>query len=202
MKMTAIFRSVSAIMILVFFVFTASNGRTAESADKQKRDLLIKRLELQKKIVGTMDLYESFSKESVTFAKELKKKLGNTSYSEATELFQSGQMPSDMRPAFTIWKQILEHEKKRWWLRIWLDRREEEDLIGEFDRKIKNVDDMIRIGAVLTEDDLQEVFRLLASEINSPSVTKIPPADEIECAKKASEWLEKAMSSNKKGGTE
>ena len=204
MIMTKNIRPISAMIIFLFFVFTANDCGAVEGAAKQKRNLQIEQLGLQRKILQAIDLYEEFSKTSVERVKGLNKLLGDTSYSEAVELFQSGKTPHELIPAQSEWMKLVAHEQYRWLLRIWLDNRAKENQLVQFELKIEDIDARIKIGGVLTEQDQEEInrLRLLVTEINIPDARRVSQVEQRESANRANEWLEKAMSNINKGGTE
>ena len=184
----------SAIIVCLFFVFFINNCEATESANQLKRALQIEQLGLQRKILDVMDLYEDFSKSSVERVRKLNELLGETSYSEAVEMFRSGQTPYKLIPARTEWRSLAAHDQHRWGLRIWLDRQARDDRLGEIERKTEDIDARIRIGDVLTPQDMEEINRLLATEAEIPDVSQPTTADQVESANRSNEWLERTMS--------
>ena len=188
-------------MFLAVFVLVASHCGATESAEKQKRDLQIEQLKLQRKILETMDLYKEFSQTSVVRVKGLSKLLGNTSYSEAVELFQSGKIPNELIPAHSEWRGLVANETHRWCLRIALDNWARKNELLKLELKIEEIGARIKIGGVLTKDDLEDIERMrkMAEEAVVPPVSD---ADQLEGATKAKESIERMMSNIKKGKTE
>jgi len=190
-------------VICMLFVFSTGDCGAVESTEKQKRDLQIEQLRLQRKILKAMDLYEEFSKASVERVKGLNKLLGDTPYFEAVELFQGGRTPHELIPAHSEWMKLVAHEQYRWLLRIWLDSRAKENQLVQFELKIEDIVARIKIGGVLTEKDQEDLnrLRILVKEITIPDTSDVSLADQTESSAKANEWLGKAMSSIEKGGT-
>ena len=155
-----------------------------------------KRLEVQQTITNAMDLYLLFSKRTAEEIKSFKKQLGDSPYQEAVDQFSKGIVSNELRPAYSLWRMLSEHEMRRWWLRGWIDNCADRDELGEFDRRIRRIEDMVLIGKVLGKDDLEEIDRLLATSINLPDVRSISKAEELEYMEQANKWLEKIMTTS------
>jgi hypothetical protein len=114
-----------------------------------------------------MNLYVDFSKRVYEQKKKLKEALGSTPYEDAVKIFQNKDkgIASELRTAEKCWRLVLPDETMRFRLENWIDKQFDQNLLGEFEVKMKDVNNYRKIGTLLDEKEQKEIDTLLATPV-------------------------------------
>lgn len=196
-----------ACCVLMLFINGCETTYPEDVPDAQLwTDSLEMRLDIQRQILEAMNLYRASSVKTAEYIESLEKALGSTPRHEAMNIFREGKdVPSILRPAYSIWKELQDHEEWRWNLRNWIDDHETEDKLGELERGINRIEtnwlkqEWLRGSVVMGEED-RDVLHTLLAKLKSPSQEHTPsPITEPnpKASIQAHEWLEKKMAEPK-----
>ncbi|MDR3108975.1 MAG: hypothetical protein LBU65_04705 [Planctomycetaceae bacterium] len=137
-----------------------------QKLNEQYEQLATKRLELQNKIEQAFGFYIEYTKNTSTQKEQLKNNLGSVPFEEAIEIFINGKnIPANLRLAVSCWKSLLPDETQRQKIFDWLEEQQKNDLLVEFEVKMKQIDNFRKVGTFLNESDQKEVDRLLVTVV-------------------------------------
>jgi hypothetical protein len=161
-----------------------------QKLNEQYEQLAKKRLELQNKIETAMDLYLQYVESTKTQKEQLKNNLGAVPFDEAIEIFINNKdIPARLRLASSCWRSLLPDEVQRQKIFDWLENQQKNDLLVEFEVKMKQIENFRKVGTLLNETDQKEVDRLLVAEVGDWSETK----NDLNYEQKAVESLKKEL---------
>lgn len=137
-----------------------------QKLNTQYEQLKEKRLTLQNKIESAFVFYREFQEKTRVQKEQLKSHLGTVPFDEAVDFFIADKdIPANLRLAASCWRSLLPDEIQRQKIFDWLENQQKSDLLVEFEVKMKQIENYLKVGTFLNEADQKEVDRLLVTDV-------------------------------------